>query len=287
MVLGSDGQPADESQARDLMKFTAQRGIKLEDIWVNESDGWLRWAALPVTSPGRTVLYFGTPASVVGSELEPMHSGLDAISREFAGRDFQIAQVLLDPSDVQSIEVYQRCRFKIMAELLYLQRTIKRTAAPAALPAPFQMRTYSEQTHAGFAEAVLSSYENSLDCPPLNGIRNIEDILAGHKAAGVFDPRDWFLLTHDEQPVAVLLLNKTHHADGMELVYLGLAPSVRGHGLGNYLMQVAEARVYERKVRTFSLAVDAKNAPALRLYYRHGMQQVTTKIAMMRMLLDR
>jgi mycothiol synthase len=287
MVLGSDGQPAEEAQAVELMKFTAQRGINLADIWIYESDGWLRWATLPVPSPGRTVLYFGTAASVVGAELEPMIAGLDAISNHFASRDFQIAQVLLDPEDPQSIAAYSQSGFQRMAELMYLQRTVRRISAPAPLPANFKLHSYSDQTHAGFAAAVLASYEDSLDCPPLNGIRDIEDILAGHKAAGIFDPQDWLLLTRDDEPVAVLLLSKTHHTEGMELVYLGLIPKVRGHGLANYLMQLAEARVCERKVRTFSLAVDANNAPALTLYYKHGMQKVTTKVAMMRMLRDK
>ena len=35
-------------------------------------------------------------------------------------------------------------------------------------------------------------------------------------------------------------------------------------------------------VERLSLAVDANNAPALRLYYRHGLQRVGSKIAMMR-----
>ena len=287
MILGTDGQPAEESQAVELMKFTAQRNINLADIWIYEANGWLRWAALPVVSPGRTVLYFGTAASVVGQHLEPMQAGLHAICNYFAAKDIQLAQVLLEPSDSASIAVYQNSGFKQMAELLYLQRTVRKIAPPAPLAGNFRLESYSEKNHAAFAAIVLASYEDSLDCPPLNGVRNIEDILAGHKAAGVFDPRDWMLLSRDNEPVAVLLLSKTHHADGMELVYLGLIPKVRGHGLANYLMQVAEARVCERKVRKFSLAVDALNEPALKLYYRHGMQKVTTKVAMMRILKDK
>ena len=33
-----------------------------------------------------------------------------------------------------------------------------------------------------------------------------------------------------------------------------------------------------------SLAVDSNNAPALKLYYRHGLQRVASKLAMMRVL---
>jgi ribosomal protein S18 acetylase RimI-like enzyme len=54
--------------------------------------------------------------------------------------------------------------------------------------------------------------------------------------------------------------------------------------LGNYLLQVAEARVCARKVTKLSLAVDAANTPALKLYYRHGMKQMTRKLALMRNL---
>lgn len=144
--------------------------------------------------------------------------------------------------------------------------------------------TYSQATHGAFGAAILGSYENSLDCPALDGTRGIEDIIAGHKAAGLFDPNDWFVLLHGEQPVAVLLLAETHQSDGMELVYLGLSPSVRGYGLGNYFMQLAEARVVEKKLDKLSLAVDAINEPALKLYYRHGMKQVTSKVALMRSL---
>jgi ribosomal protein S18 acetylase RimI-like enzyme len=284
MVLGTDGHPAEESQAVDLMKYTAQRGINLADIWIYEANGWLRWAALPVVSPGRTVLYFGAIASVVGHQLEPMQAGIHAISAYFAAKNIQLAQVLLDPADTASINVYLKSGFQRIAELIYLQRTVRRIAYPAPLPGNFQIESYSDKNHTEFGKTVLASYENSLDCPPLNGIRNIEDILAGHKAAGIFDPRDWMLLRRDDEPIAVLLLSKTHQGDAMELVYLGLVPEARGHGLANHLMQVAEARVCARKIRKFSLAVDAKNAPALKLYYKHGMAKITTKVAMMRML---
>jgi ribosomal protein S18 acetylase RimI-like enzyme len=284
LILGSDGRAADPEHAMELMKFTAARGINLADLWVCECQGRIIWAALPVVNPGRTVLFFGTAVSVMGGDLNPMETGIDAISRHYGRQNIQLAQMLLDPADQQTIAVYQRHEFKLMAELIYLQRTIRRAKPPAPLPPPFRMLNYSEQTHAGFAAAVLASYEKSLDCPALNGMRDIEDVLAGHKAAGLFDPNDWYLLLHGSEPVAVLLLALTHQSDGMELVYIGLSPKVRGFGLANYLLQLAEARVCERKVSKLSLAVDAGNAPALKLYYRHGMKQMTRKVAMMRQI---
>lgn len=284
LILGSDGRAADQDHVLELMKVTAQRGIDLADIWITENRGGIVWAALPVVSPGRTVLFFGTSATLMNEDLSGMDAGIEAVCRHYAGQGIQLAQMLIDPVDQRTVATYLRHDFKLMAELVYLQRTLRRAKPPAPLPGEFRILNYSDQTHAAFAAAVLASYEKSLDCPAMNGLRDIEDILAGHKAAGVFDPNDWFLLLHGSDPVAVLLLGMNHQADGMELVYLGLSPQVRGYGLGNYFMQVAEARVCERKVSKLSLAVDAANAPALKLYYRHGMKQMTRKLALMRML---
>ena len=41
------------------------------------------------------------------------------------------------------------------------------------------------------------------------------------------------------------------------------------------------------RVARLSLAVDSGNAPALKLYYRHGLKQVAAKLALMRLLNDR
>ena len=44
------------------------------------------------------------------------------------------------------------------------------------------------------SSAVLqATYEGSLDMPELEGTRGLEDILAGHQAAGLFVPERWRL----------------------------------------------------------------------------------------------
>ena len=282
LILGTDGRLGDPDHAIELMKATAHRGINLADIWVCETQNQLRWAALPIVSPGRTVLYFGTSATLLADDPAPMDAGIDGLNRLYADRGVKMAQMLIDPADILTIQMYQRHQFQVMAELVYLQRNIRRAKRPLPLPGEFRLVNYSSETHAGFAQAISDSYQDSLDCPAMNGMREIEDVLAGHKAAGVFNPSDWFLLLHGNEPVAVLLLGMTHQTDGLELVYLGLSPKVRGYGIGNYLLQLAEARVCERKVARLSLAVDQANAPALKLYYRHGMKQMMRKIALMR-----
>ena len=216
-----------------------------------------------------------------------MPTVIERVCQHFAQHDVQLGQVLIDPADQATIDAYLAGGFARMAELLYLQRHIRRAHTPPTLAAPFAVHPYSDEAHGAFAAAIAASYEDSLDCPPLNGVRSVEDIIAGHKSAGEFDPNDWFVVTHGDQAVAVLLLSRTIHGEGMELVYLGLSPQVRGFGIGDFLMRLAFARVLERKLGRLTLAVDSQNAPALRLYHRHGMQRVASKVAMMRELIAR
>jgi ribosomal protein S18 acetylase RimI-like enzyme len=129
---------------------------------------------------------------------------------------------------------------------------------------------------------VLASYQDSLDCPALNGRRNVEDILAGHKATGMFDPTTWLVLREGESPLGVLLLSESLRGDAVELVYLGLAAAARGRGLGEVLMRQALAITGRSRQPRLCLAVDSRNAPALKLYYRHGMQRIGSKVAMLR-----
>jgi ribosomal protein S18 acetylase RimI-like enzyme len=48
------------------------------------------------------------------------------------------------------------------------------------------------------------------------------------------------------------------------------------------MLQQAMKLTADDQRRRISLAVDSRNAPALRLYYRFGMQQVATRWAMIR-----
>jgi ribosomal protein S18 acetylase RimI-like enzyme len=73
-------------------------------------------------------------------------------------------------------------------------------------------------------------------------------------------------------------------ADTLELVYLGLTPAARGRGLGDLMMRRALALAAADGAGRLSLAVDSDNVPALKLYYRHGMQRVGAKLALMRRL---
>jgi ribosomal protein S18 acetylase RimI-like enzyme len=200
---------------------------------------------------------------------------------EFGADVDDLAQVLLDVYDSLVFPLMLSCSFKRLAELLYLQAVV-REARPAEMPQGWHFETYGPETRNLFTEVILASYRQSLDCPALNGLRHIDDIMAGHMATGEFDPRAWFVLREGEQRLGVLLLSRVARCDVMELVYLGVSPEQRGRGVGDLLMRKALQETAARGCGRLSLAVDAVNLPALKLYWRHGLQAIGRKMALMR-----
>jgi mycothiol synthase len=211
---------------------------------------------------------------------------VDAVCDEFGRRGLQLAQVLLDPADRFSRELYLNRSFDHIAELIYLLGEVRRPFSGPPPLAPGQtLQTYSARNHGLFAETIVKSYQDSLDCPGLGGRRDIEDVLAGHKSAGDFDPAHWWVLSDPAiGPAGVMMMSRVTNTDTAELVYLGLVPAARGRGFGELLMRLAVSQVTAMRCIKLTLAVDSGNTPAIRLYHRFGMQESARRIALMRTL---
>jgi len=58
---------------------------------------------------------------------------------------------------------------------------------------------------------------------------------------------------------------------------LAVAPHARGHGVGGALLEATEEHARRRGARKITLNVFATNAPARRLYARHGYVEVALR----------
>ena len=281
LILVNEQGLASDQVVLEFLGFALQRGIDVNQSWVALSGQQIVWSLLPIVSPGRTMLLF-TPARLPrGTPVTAVRQLTNAICGHFASEQVQLAQFLLDPHDTAVRDLYLSCGFETLAELVYLHKIVKHVPT-VDLPAGYEIVHYTPATHAAFAQAILRSYEGSLDCPALNGLRDIEDVIAGHKATGGFEPSLWHLMVENGQPRGVLILSPPAHTDSLELVYLGLSAAARGRGLGATMMRLAMHCVLQQQRKELSLAVDAKNQPALRLYYRHGLQRVGSRLALIR-----
>jgi ribosomal protein S18 acetylase RimI-like enzyme len=281
MILGRPGWPPPPAQVAEFINSCPQRRIDLQAMWVVQSAGQLTWAMLPIVNPGRTLLLL-TSFQMDDAAHPAVWRLVAEICGHFARQGVQLAQVLLEEQHDSARRLFASAGFMDIAKLIYLQGQVTRHAKAAAVGQGMRWLEYAPQAHGLFAQTILRTYHDSLDCPALSGMRDIEDVIAGHRATGQFDPTLWQLLVEDSRSLGVLLLSGISQTDAVELVYLGVVPETRGRGLGTVLMHHAMELTLGRHRRRLSLAVDSRNAPALKLYYRFGMQQVATRWAMIR-----
>jgi ribosomal protein S18 acetylase RimI-like enzyme len=281
LILADGDDRASDETVLEFLAFAVQRQLDINQMWIAEAGGKILWALLPMPSAGRTMLMLSPPRLLAGTMPRAAKLLTEAVCAHWRGRGIQLAQFLLTPDDPAIQSVYVACGFEVLAELIYLQRTIG-ARLTVELPTGFKLHNYDESTHAGFAEAIVRSYEGSFDCPSLNGRRHIDDVIAGHKGTGIFEPSAWHLMSEHGQPRGVLILSPAQHNEVVELVYLGLTPEARGKGLADVLMKLALNEVKRLDRRELSLAVDSRNAPALKLYFRHGLRRVGSRLALLR-----
>jgi GNAT superfamily N-acetyltransferase len=210
---------------------------------------------------------------------------LSASCEHYQNRAVDLAQVLLDPGDTRAVAMFKRCRFEPLGRA-DLPRPRRPKGRRAPLPSGFAWDGYSSATHAEFARAVARPTKAASTCPRLNGRRKHRR--RDRRSQGGGRVRSEVVVScyaietaaaavESPLPLAsrgVVLLNRSTRTDSLELVYLGLAPVYRGKQLGDAMMRHAMHDASTIGARRLSLAVDSNNAPALRLYQRHGMTRL-------------
>jgi ribosomal protein S18 acetylase RimI-like enzyme len=235
-----------------------------------------------VPSAGRTAMLFVPSQSEYPTTATATTAAVVAAMEDARGAGVMMIQAMLEPADGAGKTVFAAAGLTQLATLTYMERKPTAQVVPMELPPGFALEAYSAATHPLFAEAILASYEQTLDCPGLSGMRDVEDIIVGHKAVGPFDPELWSVLLRYGKPVGCLLLGEIPARRALELVYLGLAVAARGQGLGRILMQRVLMVASRRQFEVATLAVDAANIPATRLYRRCGFTSVAQRVAMVR-----
>jgi mycothiol synthase len=280
MILSSATGPADDGQVVTFAQGAKARGIDPARMLVAAISNHVIWCVLPVVFPGRTAIYLS--GTVSESQQPAARGAISTLLARHTEQGLRLAQVLLDPSESAARGFYETCGFAYLAELVYLEARAKDQELKT--PAGFELVNYSAGLHGEFVTAIQASYRDTLDCPGLNGVRSVEDVIAGHKAAGAFSEGFWFLAREGGEPRGVLLLSPVPPSDAMELVYIGLAPEARRRGLSDALMRLAFQTAARAGCVRLTTAVDSKNTPALRMYLRHGMHRIGSRVAMMKVL---
>jgi ribosomal protein S18 acetylase RimI-like enzyme len=186
-----------------------------------------------------------------------------------AAGDVRLAQALTAVDDVHAHEQFAVGGFTRTAELIYLSGEVQGARAEEAT-LPFLLTEYHEGEEGRLARLVERTYEGTLDCPGLDGLRTTQDVLAGYRAVGQFRPELWRFVRWQEADVGCLLLNVHPDVRYAEIVYLALVPEVRGRGWGEALSRKACDLARDAACERVVLAVDAANGPAISMYERAG-----------------
>jgi mycothiol synthase len=285
LILSGHNAGNDTAAVAEFLQAAQSRSIDLTTIWVVADDvrEKLAWATLPMSLAGRATLLMGPPRWRPGVNARHVAELVAGALLESKRRGASIAQVMLDPQHRAVQRAMLDSGFEDIAELVYLSRQVRNPIAGRILSDQFRLWRYDRATHFRFGQCIERTYVDSLDCPRLNGRRAIDDIIDGHKAAGEFDPELWMLLSDlDNVDLGVLLLNRLHDRQGYELVYIGLTPEARGRKLADALIRTALNTLATEGGGQIITACDATNAPARKLYHRHGFGQMYARRALVR-----
>lgn len=283
------GRPREDDPAvEQFIRFAGDQKLSLDELWLASDGPRAVAAALLVTSPGRTGMLFSSP--VAGRSAVGPHSRLlHAVCAAQDSSDLAMVQSLLEGHQRLERQTLEVCGFEALAVLVYMQRSAQPAAGSRAAQAPPSLNLgdpsirgvhYSEAQRPLFTRAVEASYEQTLDCPRLLGVRAMGDVLDGHMATGEFDPRLWHVFLEGDQPIGVMLLAKVPAKQAVELVYLGVSLPWRGRGLARRMMAVGLDAAARCGALNVLLAVDEQNAPALRLYRSLGFRPTGRRTAM-------
>jgi ribosomal protein S18 acetylase RimI-like enzyme len=179
----------------------------------------------------------------------------------------KIAQALVATSDLRWARPLSDGGFQHITQLDYLRHDLKDVPSP---PQALDVETYTSVNAAVFAHTLMRTYEGTLDCPELNGVRTIDEVIDGHRAQGIWKPETWWLVRVQGSPAGVVLLTELRDDAGWDLSYVGVVPEFRGRGLGEELTRRTIHSVRAAGGLELHVAVDRRNLPARRLYEKLG-----------------
>ncbi len=252
-----------------LLEGSARGKISLDGLLVAKDGNGLRGTVWAQLQPGRTAVLW-PPKTRREDDEHVAAQLLDHAVKFLAVEPVVMAQVLLKSfSDPRAISL-QRLGFFHLTDLLYLRASTD-VASPER-PTDLDFEPFQDEHRERFATVIEQTYEQTQDCPALNGLRDLNDVLVGYQATGVHHASRWMVGRCQHEDVGVLLLTDHPSMASWELIYMGIVPVWRGRGLGAQLVQhsLRLARAAGREYLV--LGVDAQNRPALEVYQAAGFE---------------
>ncbi len=256
------------AQRHSIDTMSRSSGVKTSVFLASDLANVIQAAVLMMESPGRSALVYLGPSATGGPTSALL---LEAIIGHSKKRKLNLLQTLLQTADTRRARLIANLQFEYLAELIYMDCEVGNSGTENInLPSQFRLQTFDEECESLFLAALESTYVDSLDCPSLTPLRTAADAFAGHKSTGIYDPSGFYVIAAEGNPVAILLTSSVIDRSALEVVYMGVNATGRRRGLGKSLLSLAKRRAFELGLAQVTLAVDAINMPARRLYEKSG-----------------
>lgn len=224
-------------------------------------------------------LHAGRTASVYQPWIAPgqppvaRHALQDELDTSLRQMGARLLQALL-PEGTASSAHFAACGYRHICDLSYLL-SLADTFPRKAPQGRIGFERYAPADRQRMIKLLDATYQGTLDCPALNGVRKTDEVLDGYEQGG--DEPWFFFVREEERDIGCLLLADHAGNDHCELVYMGIVPQARGRGLGLEITRFAQwlSRTLGRS--RCLLAVDDANHAAVGHYHAAGFMRWTAR----------
>jgi mycothiol synthase len=268
LIFGSFEEDERALRVRNCVDMTLRGELQRAGIFIAVGSSGIHGALICLPVPGASALIW-PPAAGSGAERPMVEDALVARATSWLrNQGIRLAQALMEPADSPLALPLLRNGFQRPTALEYLRHQLRSIPDEAEVTLHYQ--TYRQADRAVFHGTLERTYEGTLDCPELNGLRTLEEIVTGHLSQGAHDPDRWWLAFQNEVPVGVLLLTEISEWQGWDLSYLGVVREARKQKIGQALTRKALIETKRARQAQLTLALDERNTLARGLYAKMG-----------------
>ncbi len=267
-----------------FLNYLAAQDLEIDWKLGIMTQGRLAGSALGVVSPGKVAMILTSPCTPETALSDAVIQALEVLEQKAQQAGLAILQSLIPPDCADRAQLLGKAGYAFLADMRYLTLEVP----PSLPPEPRRPDVVVEDCRSGdevvFRNTLGRTYEGSLDCPGLNGLRTMEEIVLSHRHTGIHDPRLWLIAKVGDDPVGVVLLTHVPLQSAMEIVYVGVVPEARGCSYGNYLVRLAIENAARANSEHLMLAVDHRNHYARKIYSSFGFKETDRRHAWIRKL---
>ena len=277
---GPSDPPSAADKALAFKNLAQQENYDLTRQIVLWDNTLLFTALLVVGRGGAGFIFMSSPFDLGQDSRESCSEAMRQLMRWAADLGCNLLQILTEPGDTDRKDTCRAAGFEYMTDLIYLYRLCDIQIPPCRELSAVSWTTYDSRQHKLFKQVIGETYQDSLDCPELSSIRTLDETIESHKAAGRFEPSLWKLMLQNGQPAGVIILSPMQTGNTTELTYMGICPTAREKGAGNYLLHNALATLAKTQTKTVTLAVDTRNKAAIGLYRKFNFKEIFQRSVM-------